>query len=60
MFYHNLSSYRDMIVVLAELLGAGDQFPLCDPLLQVVNLPRQLEETQSFVQLSASLAGQIL
>lgn len=49
-----------MIVVLAELLRAGHQLPLRDPLLQVVHLARQLEQPQRLVQLGAPLASQVL
>lgn len=49
-----------MVVVLAELLRAGDELPLGDPLLQVVDFPRQLEQAQSLVELGAALARQVL
>lgn len=49
-----------MIVVLPQLLRAGDQLALRDPLLEVVDFARQLEQTQRLVQLGATLARQVL
>lgn len=49
-----------MLVVLSQLVGPGHHLPLSDPLLQVINLPIQLEETQTLIQLPPTLLWQIL
>lgn len=49
-----------MLVVLSQLMGSGHHLPLSDPLLQVVHLPVELEETETLVQLPSALLCQIL
>lgn len=50
----------DVLVVLSQLVGSGHHLPLSDPLLQVVHLSVELEETETLVQLPPTLLRQIL
>ena len=48
-----------MFVVLAQLVRPGHDFPLGNPLLQVVHLPAQHEELEGLVQSAAALHGEV-
>ena len=46
---HEERTYLDMFEVLSELVWASNDLPLGDPLLDVVNLPVELEEFGGFL-----------
>lgn len=52
-----LCDYRDVVQVLAHLLGRGHQVPLGDPLLQVGHLSAEQEVVVGVVQLLPALLG---
>ena len=44
---------------LSKLLTSGDDFPLCDPLFQVVDFPVQHEQLEGVVKFGSPLRGQV-
>ena len=44
---------------LSKLLTSGDDFPLCDPLFQVVDFPVQHEQLEGVVKFGSTLRGQV-
>lgn len=51
--------YRDLVQVLAHLLGRGHHVPLGDPLLQVGHLSAEQEVVVGVVQLLPAVLGQL-
>jgi len=54
------ATHGDVVVILSEFVGTGNEFPLLDPLLQIIYFSVEHEELQRLVQLGPPLAGQIL
>lgn len=53
-------THRDVLVVLAQLVGPCHHLPLGNPLLQVIHLAVELEQPVPLVQLAPPLLGQVL
>ena len=54
------SSHRDVLVVLAEFVRAGDHLALGDPLLEVLDLATEHVELEHLVQPTAPLLREVL
>lgn len=54
------SPHRDVLVVLAQLVGSGHHLPLRDPLLQVVHVAFELAEPLVLLERGPALLRQVL